>query len=66
MFYLLNGLCYKYPDYCQSFDTSNMACLKCISGYMLYNGYCVLNNSTNCQVYNPANGQCWTCKNGFY
>lgn len=66
-FSLINGICYKYPDYCQTFNTSNLSCLQCITGYQLSSGSCVTNFSTNCLYYNPLSAsQCYTCKKAFY
>lgn len=66
-FYLQNNLCYRFPDFCQTFDNITLSCLRCVSGYQLSFGRCIINLQTNCHYFNPLqSAQCYTCKNSFY
>jgi hypothetical protein len=69
MFYLQNGICYRFPSNCVAYDPASLVCLKCSSGFQLAtNGRCIIfNPSNNCNYFNPSSSnQCYTCKNNFY
>lgn len=67
-YYLYNGLCNSFPANCLSFDTGQLRCVGCASGFTLNPNSFVCSKTifiNNCAAYN-SNGQCINCMPRYY